>query len=617
MRPQTKQELANIHQLLQQMNITVRDLLPSISLAALSSLARLIELRLMIALLSGMVYKSFSPESFGRILQYVPFISKQPSYLITLSFMVGSFLLFAMASSQLTYLSNISVQKKMRLLERRLRTTIFKRYLELGKGFFDKKGFPNLQGVLIRNTHSAAEALNSLHQLTSSVFMLFAYAAILLIIEWKMAILTMVLFGGITIAAYAWRQREQHISAEQTKSQWFLDKKIFHIINCIPLVQAHRQEQYELDNFEQVNKEELNIAYAIQRHKERDEQIQNTVNLFALIAIALVFIFLPSHLLQVSATRIISFLLVVRLMTPQLQSISNFGATLQKTHSPLKNILNILGKQNDRYLVPEGNKVLKTVRENIVFQHVTFGYDAHAPVLHDVSFTVPKQSMTAIVGGSGSGKTTLAHLLLRFYDPQEGSILIDGTDIQEYTLSSLRNIVGLVSQDIYLFNDTFRHNMSYGAGVATDDVIQDTLMQVQLDDLIDQFPEGLDTIIGDYGTMLSGGERQRTSIARSLLRQSEILILDEPSSALDSKTERHIQSCIEDRVSNTTLLVIAHRLSTIQHADNIVVLEKGMVVEQGTFAELLKHRGVLYGYYEQQKLMEEQTGVASEHLVLA
>ncbi|MBU3537460.1 ABC transporter ATP-binding protein/permease [Polynucleobacter sp. UK-Gri1-W3] len=228
---------------------------------------------------------------------------------------------------------------------------------------------------------------------------------------------------------------------------------------------------------------------------------------------------------------------------------------------------------------------------DVRFEHVSFHYEAKREILHDVSFNIPAGTITAVVGQSGAGKSTLARLLFRFYDVQAGEILIDGQNIQAVTQASLRKAIGIVPQDTVLFNDTIGYNIAYGDPSATMEEVQEAARAAQIDSFIKRLPDGYDTQVGERGLKLSGGEKQRVAIARTLLKKPAMLIFDEATSALDSKTERAFQDELLGLAKNRTTLIIAHRLSTIIHADQILVMDHGQIVERGTHAELLAHQG--------------------------
>ncbi len=246
------------------------------------------------------------------------------------------------------------------------------------------------------------------------------------------------------------------------------------------------------------------------------------------------------------------------------------------------------------------------VREgSIRFDKVSFSYDRDRPILKDVSFDVPAGKMVAIVGPSGAGKSTISRILFRFYDIQSGSVTIDGADIRDVTQKSLRAAIGVVPQDTVLFNDTILYNIRYGRNDASDEDVIEAARQAQIDDFVKALPQGYKTMVGERGLKLSGGEKQRVAIARTLLKGPPILVLDEATSALDSHTEKEIQDALDVASKNRTTLVIAHRLSTIVHADNIIVLDKGVLVEQGTHAELIAQNGLYASLWNRQRQAEK------------
>jgi len=228
---------------------------------------------------------------------------------------------------------------------------------------------------------------------------------------------------------------------------------------------------------------------------------------------------------------------------------------------------------------------------DVRFEHVSFHYDVKREILQDVSFNIPAGTITAVVGQSGAGKSTLARLLFRFYDVQSGKIVIDGQNIQEVTQASLRKAIGIVPQDTVLFNDTIGYNIAYGDPSASIEEVQEAARAAQIDGFIKRLPDGYDTQVGERGLKLSGGEKQRVAIARTLLKKPAMLIFDEATSALDSKTERAFQEELLSLAKNRTTLIIAHRLSTITHADQILVMDHGQIVERGTHLELLASKG--------------------------
>jgi ATP-binding cassette subfamily B protein len=247
-----------------------------------------------------------------------------------------------------------------------------------------------------------------------------------------------------------------------------------------------------------------------------------------------------------------------------------------------------------------GAPLLKVKTGEVSFDHVRFGYDPDREILHDVSFTVPAGKTLAIVGPSGAGKSTIARTLFRFYDIQSGRILIDGQDIAEVTQSSLRAAIGIVPQDMVLFNDTVGYNIGYGRAGASQEEIEAAARAASIHDFIMRLPQGYDTRVGERGLKLSGGEKQRVAIARTLLKDPPVLVLDEATSALDSRTETEIQDVLRSISRKRTTLVVAHRLSTVVDADEIIVLDQGRIVERGRHADLVRADGLYAAMWARQ-----------------
>jgi ATP-binding cassette, subfamily B, heavy metal transporter len=261
--------------------------------------------------------------------------------------------------------------------------------------------------------------------------------------------------------------------------------------------------------------------------------------------------------------------------------------------------------ENPEIVDRPGAEPLHVTRGEIRFENVSFAYDPDRPILKNVSFEVPAGKMVAIVGPSGAGKSTIARLLFRFYELTRGRILIDGQDIRDVTQDSLRAAIGMVPQDTVLFNDTIAYNIRYGKPGATEAALRDAARLAQIHDFIMTLPQGYDSLVGERGLKLSGGEKQRVAIARTILKAPPILMLDEATSALDSHTEKDIQDALERVARERTSLVIAHRLSTVVHADNIIVLDRGRIVEQGTHLALLTRGGLYASLWERQREADE------------
>ncbi len=302
---------------------------------------------------------------------------------------------------------------------------------------------------------------------------------------------------------------------------------------------------------------------------------------------------------QLKAASLLTFMFILFRMMPLVSQVNALRGRLRSYQGSLNNIKDLLRKEDKTYL-ENGNIKFNDLKESIEFVDLDFGYNSNDLVLHGIELSIAKGETTALVGSSGAGKTTLVDLIPRFYDPTRGKILIDGLNLKNLEIDSLRRKMAIVSQDTFIFNTSVRNNIAYALGEVDEAAIIRAAELANAREFIEEMSEGMETILGDRGVRLSGGQRQRIAIARAILRDPEILVLDEATSALDSVTERLIQESLETLAKGRTVIAIAHRLSTIVRADLVVVLEKGRVVEQGGYQELLDRRGELWKYHQMQ-----------------
>jgi len=312
------------------------------------------------------------------------------------------------------------------------------------------------------------------------------------------------------------------------------------------------------------------------------------------VIVLIIYIYYSSNFLSIIPV-LGTFAAAMIKILPKITNLGTYKMELKNFQPHLSAIYSLLQDTNYHYVV-NGNRVCNSINSDIIFENVSFSY-GHTKILHNFSMTIPKGSMTALVGSSGSGKSTLTSLLLRLYDPTEGRILVNESDLKDYDINTYHDIVGYVSQDPFIYNATIRENILFGGNFTDIEVIEASKL-AHAHEFIMQLPNGYDTLTGDQGVTLSGGEKQRIVIARAMIRKPELLILDEATSALDSISETIVQQAIDQIAKECTTLIIAHRLSTIRNAEKIILIEKGCIVEEGSHEDLMKNKGKYWEFHK-------------------
>lgn len=364
------------------------------------------------------------------------------------------------------------------------------------------------------------------------------------------------------------------------------------------IVKAYNMEEYEIDRFAKLNKNHFRIDSKIALVYSMAQPIMHTIG--GLVA-AVIFTIGGYRVAagSISPGQFTSFLAALFLMYNPLKRLSQANNDFQQGKAGYERVLQVVRSQNPER-DSEGSREVGVVNGRIEFRNVCFSYNESVPVIKNVNFKVNPDEMIALVGASGSGKTTLINLLLRFYRQDSGQILVDGIDSRSFTLRSLRKAIGLVTQDVFLFNDTIRNNITYGGKDFSFGDIQRAVQIARAADFIEKLPDKYDTMVGERGIFFSNGQRQRISIARAILKKPAILIFDEATSHLDSESEKLIQEAMGEVTRGRTTIVIAHRLSTIIEADKILVIDKGEIQESGSHQELIKKNGLYSSLYNLQ-----------------
>ncbi|HOW42122.1 MAG TPA: ABC transporter ATP-binding protein [Candidatus Omnitrophota bacterium] len=425
------------------------------------------------------------------------------------------------------------------------------------------------------------------------------FASMILFLHTKLALMTLILLPLISFPIVRVGRALKKFARMSQEKMADINSLLYETILGVRVVKAFNMEETELKKFNEVNQAYYRLGM---KSTKRMLILSPTTELIGTIAAVLVLFWIGKEVIagQVSFGVLGVSLAALLSMLRPFKKLSQVNAIMQQAIAASHRIHEVLDT------VPSVREkkealVLHGLNEGVTFEDIWFGYGQHQ-VLKNISLQIQRGDILAIVGPSGAGKTTLLDLVPRFYDPDKGRILIDGTDIRDVTLKSLRACIGIVTQETILFNDTIRANISYGMHNASQEAIERAARQAHIHDVILHQPKGYDTFIGDRGVKLSGGERQRLAIARALLKNAPILILDEATSQLDTESERLVQQALNELMQGRTVFVIAHRLSTIRNAHRIVVLAEGVIVEQGRHDELLARNGLYTKLYQNQQI---------------
>ena len=491
-----------------------------------------------------------------------------------------------------------------------LRQELFGKYVSLPASYYDHNSSGQLISKLAYNSEQVAKAATkSVVELIRDVLLVILLVGVMLTTNLMLSLVMLLLVPMIGLLVSGISRRFRKISHRIQDSMGNVSQVTEEAVVGQAVVKVFQGQDAEKLRFGSVNEKTRRLHMRmVVTHLASSSMVQLAAGLAMVLLMVLAT--RPTMLNEISAgTFAVVFWAMVGTIPP-LKRLTGVQSNVQKGIAAAESIFDVLDTDEE---IDSGDYSVERVQGGIEFRNVSFRYaSSDTPVLKDVSFTVAPGSMTALVGHSGSGKTTLAGLLPRFYSYSEGHILLDGRELSDYQLGNLRSHIALVSQDIVLFNDTVAGNIAYGAlAGASRPEIEKAARDAHAMEFIDELPEKLDTRVGERGSLLSGGQKQRVAIARALLKDAPILILDEATSSLDSKSERAIQEALAEVMKHRTTLVIAHRLSTIENADQVIVLEKGRVIESGTHEELL-HKGTAYARLYQTQFVSESDG-APDH----
>lgn len=491
------------------------------------------------------------------------------------------------------YIKNITVSVVQFRLITDLRNKLYNHLHYLSLSYFNKKKSGELTAILISDVDNMRGALStSFQKLLVEPINIIAFLTLLFIISPKLtaiAILVIPISGAIIFGiAQSIRRRAARSQAKLAG----MTSIIAETLSSMRIVKAFVMKNYELRRFYAQTKKYYQLMLKKDRLRLLSSPITETVG--ASLAALLLFIGARDVLVtqSISSEDFIRFILLLFAVLGPIKSLGNVFNELQNGLASADRVFSILDIKSDINDIDNAVE-LNQFENHITFKDVSFHYDQSSQeVLKNVDFSIKSGQILALVGPSGAGKSTLVDLIPRFYDVTNGAINIDGKNIKNVKLDSLRSLMGIVTQETFLFDDSVKANIAYGLDFVSDDIIKNAAIAANANEFIKELPEGYDTIIGERGVKLSGGQRQRIAIARAIVKNPPILILDEATSALDTESEKNVQDAIEKLMHNRTVIVIAHRLSTVYNADKIIVLDKGLIVDMGTHKELINKDGL-------------------------
>lgn len=485
-----------------------------------------------------------------------------------------------------------------------IRGAIFRKLQRLSMSFYDKNKTGTIMSYVTNDVAALQVAMvDKAVELVTEGLVLIGSIAAMLWLDWKLTLFTFCTFPVVLWFMDFFGKKIRRNGGRIQECTAELTSVLQEVVSSARVVKSFVREDYEIKRFDAQN---MTNFYANMKNIKLNALLTPTVELVAAIGVTVVMWYGGMSVINgaITAGSLVAFLVYAVNIANPIKRLTKVVASIQQALAAGERVFGILDLEENIKELPSA-KLLPPVQGYVEFKHVDFAYNEDEQVIEDLSFKVNRGQIVAIVGPSGAGKSTIASLLPRFYDVTNGSIVIDGEDIRNVTLNSLREQVGIVPQETLLFNGSVYDNILYGRLDATKEEVEAAAKAANAHDFIMGLPEGYDTMLGDRGVNISGGQRQRISIARAILKNPQILILDEATSALDTESERIVQEALDRLMVGRTSFVIAHRLSTIKNADRILVMEKGRLVEDGSHEELMAQEGLYAHLYRIQYRSKE------------
>ncbi|ESA37695.1 abc transporter atp-binding protein [Leptolyngbya sp. Heron Island J] len=495
------------------------------------------------------------------------------------------------------YLSEVYSKKSALKLVDHLRRRIFDQLESLRLSFYSTVSPGALISTIRGEVNQVQQAFNILSVSIVHGSKVLAYLIAMLVLSWQLFLISALVFGLMSVGLTSLTARVREASFAIPKANNAFTASALSFINGIRTVHASGTQEFERQRYYKAANNVYQAQLSVIRLSALVRPLIEGLGVTLLVGMVIVSYTLLISTGRLKAAELLTFLFVLIRTTPLVSALNGTRVGFISSQGALNSVTELL-RRDDKPYFKDGRQGFQGLQRSIDFISVDFSYNPGEPILHDITLSIKRGETTALVGTSGAGKTTLADLIPRFYDVTRGQILVDGVNLNELKINSLRQRMAIVSQDTFIFNTTVGENILYGVENASRADMIEAAKSANALEFIENLPDGFDTQLGERGIRLSGGQRQRIAIARALLQDPEILILDEATSALDSLTEKLIQESLEKLSKGRTVIAIAHRLSTIANADKVVVLEKGRIVEQGKYQELLNEQGKLWKYHQ-------------------
>lgn len=599
--PSLYAQLKELFRALDESQIRLGVFFTSLALSVVQVFVNLTVWLLLFPLMAGIFANDFTEAL--RLPALAWFVKRYPvvasSWTRSFIFLVASAFTASTLKSVLSYVCHVLLNHQTREVERRVRMMVFERALGFGNQFFSQNPMGRLVTTMDSCVHSINEELVGMRELMVAVLSSAVLVWMMANISWQATLAAMALYPILYSLTRLFVNKVKSTAIKQKQAISETQSRFLDVLNGITIVKGYGAEEKECARFFSMLRRETALAKQMDRVAQLVEPIQELGGLSIQMGIACAINLIGSHSGTVAPHQMVLFLYFLLRLSTEVRGIENYSYRIARNAGARAQVKWLMDA-SDKHVVTGGTVPFCGLRHSIQACNLSFGYRPDQTILNGLNFEMKRGQRTALIGHTGAGKTTLCNLILRLFDCAPGSLFIDGRDVREFELKSLRRSMAFVSQDTFLFHDTIRANLCYGSErFLSDAELLSAMQAAQLDTFLAKLPDGLDTVVGERGASLSGGEKQRLSIARALLKDAQILVLDEPTSALDLGTEGRLLAALDRLTVDRTVIVIAHRPATIRTADHIVLLEHGHLVAQGNFFEL-RHNSAAFAHYWKQ-----------------